>query len=186
MKAIETRIYGCRFRSRLEARWAVALTEQKIMWEYEPEGFDLGDAGFYLPDFWLPQVSMWAEVKPNKPTDKELEKAAVLTKQSGFPCLLLIGKPANAAYWSIEDLEADHTAWEVSCGQVKAHAMDRVPFESSKYHLDENRFWTCTGEGVQTFPMPHDPWGEASQPHPAVDAALSARFEHGEAKRYRR
>ena len=64
MKAIETKAYGHRFRSRLEARWAVAFTEARIEWQYEPEGFDLGDAGLYLPDFWLPQVSMWAEVKP--------------------------------------------------------------------------------------------------------------------------
>lgn len=80
IKPIETRAYGCRFRSRLEARWAVAFTEARISWQFEPEGFDLGDAGLYLPDFWLPHVGMWAEVKPGQPTDREILKAHALVQ----------------------------------------------------------------------------------------------------------
>ncbi len=41
------------FRSRLEARWAVFLEELDIDWQYEAEGFDLGDQQHYLPDFHL-------------------------------------------------------------------------------------------------------------------------------------
>jgi len=51
MKAIETKYKGYRFRSRLEARWAVFFDALGIDWEYEPEGYDLGEAGWYLPDF---------------------------------------------------------------------------------------------------------------------------------------
>lgn len=64
--AIETRAYGCRFRSRLEARWAVFLTEAGFDWEYEPEGAQL-DAGRYLCDFRVKGpngVQVWLEVKP--------------------------------------------------------------------------------------------------------------------------
>lgn len=50
IKAIETRYAGHRFRSRLEARWAVAFDHLGITWEYEPEGFQTS-AGMYLPDF---------------------------------------------------------------------------------------------------------------------------------------
>ena len=64
MKAIETRYKGYRFRSRLEARWAVFFDAVGIEWEYELEGFDLGEFGYYLPDFWLPQAEYHAEVKP--------------------------------------------------------------------------------------------------------------------------
>lgn len=64
---IPTRAYGCRFRSRLEARWAVFLTTAGFNWEYEPEGAQL-DAGRYLCDFrvWSPQGpgAVWLEVKP--------------------------------------------------------------------------------------------------------------------------
>jgi hypothetical protein len=170
IKAIETRAYGRLFRSRTEARWAVAFTEADISWQYELEGFDLGDAGFYLPDFWLPQVNMWAEVKPNRPTDQEIIKAHALVKQSGNPCLLLIGQPAAHAYWAIEDDSRWITA-TIDGQDIAAH--DYCPFEGSDYHLDEGRFYgNCAASG--TFPMPFDP-GFGS--HPAVEAALSARFE---------
>lgn len=61
IKAIETQYAGCRFRSRLEARWAVFFDTLGVQWEYEPQGFDL-PSGPYLPDFWLPDYGWW-EVK---------------------------------------------------------------------------------------------------------------------------
>lgn len=36
--ALTTRYAGCRFRSRLEARWAVFFDHLGIEWEYEPQG----------------------------------------------------------------------------------------------------------------------------------------------------
>lgn len=60
IKAIETRYGGCRFRSRLEARWAVFFDALGIEWEYEPQGFEVTgwDQTFrYLPDFYLPKAS---------------------------------------------------------------------------------------------------------------------------------
>ena len=51
IKAIETVYKGYRFRSRLEARWAVFFDALGIEWEYEKEGYDLGELGWYLPDF---------------------------------------------------------------------------------------------------------------------------------------
>jgi hypothetical protein len=67
IKAIETRYKGYRFRSRLEARWAVFFDRLELDWEYESEGFDLGEFGYYLPDFkvFTPQgKEIWYEVKP--------------------------------------------------------------------------------------------------------------------------
>jgi hypothetical protein len=69
MKAIETRYNGYRFRSRLEARWAVFFDALELDWEYEKEGYDLDESGPYLPDFWLPDIDsggMWVEVKPTR------------------------------------------------------------------------------------------------------------------------
>lgn len=62
IKAIETRYKGYRFRSRLEARWAVFFDEARIEWEYEAEGFNL-DGTKYLPDFFLPNLGTYVEVK---------------------------------------------------------------------------------------------------------------------------
>lgn len=56
IKAIETIYNGYRFRSRLEARYAVAFDAMGIKYEYEPEGFTLRDGTKYLPDFMLTNV----------------------------------------------------------------------------------------------------------------------------------
>lgn len=66
IKAIETTYKGYRFRSRLEARWAVFFDACGYQWEYEPEGFDLG-GDWYLPDFRITSKQgyiTWYEVKP--------------------------------------------------------------------------------------------------------------------------
>jgi hypothetical protein len=65
IKPIPTRYAGRLFRSRLEARFALFFNELGIVWEYEPEGFDL-PSGWYLPDFYLPKMhgGTWIEVKP--------------------------------------------------------------------------------------------------------------------------
>lgn len=66
IKAIETKYKGHRFRSRLEARWAVFFDSFKEKWRYEIEGFNL-PSGYYLPDFWLPRFDCWLEIKPTEP-----------------------------------------------------------------------------------------------------------------------
>ena len=70
LKAIETEYKGYKFRSRLEARWAVFFDAAGISYEYEPEGFEVkwneNEIYRYLPDFYLPKYDVWVEVKPNK------------------------------------------------------------------------------------------------------------------------
>lgn len=64
VKPIETFYNGYRFRSRLEARWAVFFDECNVKWEYEPEGFELKDGTRYLPDFYLTDLDAYVEIKP--------------------------------------------------------------------------------------------------------------------------
>jgi len=66
IRAIETVYKNYRFRSRLEARWAIYFDSMSINWEYEVEGYDLGKDGYYLPDFYLPEFGVFIEVKPTK------------------------------------------------------------------------------------------------------------------------
>jgi hypothetical protein len=157
LKAIETRYKGYRFRSRLEARYAVFFDALGVRWEYEKEGFDLGEAGLYLPDFWLPQVKMWAEVKPEQFTDKELFKCMVLAQQSEQPVLLLVGVPQNAPYDAIE-IEPD--------GNPRT-----IEYCLTSWYLDEHRFY-CS-------PVSCDDW-MFDDTAIAAEAARSARFEHGQ------
>lgn len=70
IQPIQTTYAGCRFRSRLEARWAVFFDHLGIEWRYEPEGFLVGtDNRPYLPDFWLPVQKIWLEVKGTSDSD---------------------------------------------------------------------------------------------------------------------
>lgn len=93
LKAIETQYKGYRFRSRLEARWAVFFDVLGVKWEYEKEGFDLGEAGWYLPDFWLPDKKVWVEIKGDAPTEDECDKAQELEEQSQFQVLIFRNIP---------------------------------------------------------------------------------------------
>ena len=162
IRPIETRYAGYRFRSRLEARWAVYFDAMNISWEYEKEGFDLGDEILYLPDFWLPQVKMWAEVKPEEFIEEEKEKCQRLANGTCHPVLMLDGIPSLKTYWAIGsnlDGETDYMQYCVT----------------GKY-IQENRFWSY--DDVE-YPLCW--WFCDSREHwDAVAAARSARFEHRE------
>lgn len=98
LKAIQTVYRGYKFRSRLEARWAVFFDSLGIRWEYEKEGYDL-DGLWYLPDFWLPELNCWAEVKGKIPDmnddgewiGEEVEKARRLLEKSENLVFMLCG-----------------------------------------------------------------------------------------------
>lgn len=98
INAIPTQYKGIEFRSRTEARWAVFLTELGIEWEYEPEGYQLL-SGWYLPDFWLPQIDAFLEVKPDwvKTEDRWLDLAA----STGKRLFVTAGAPgASQPFWA--------------------------------------------------------------------------------------
>ena len=88
VKAIETVYRGYRFRSRLEARWAVFFDAIGAEWEYEPEGFVLSDGTKYLPDFLLHNVygrgasEIYIEIK-GVLTDEDLHKISKFSFGSG-------------------------------------------------------------------------------------------------------
>lgn len=91
LKAIETVYNGYKFRSRLEARWAVFFDTLKVEYLYESEGFDLGDGIWYLPDFYIPLIETWIEIKPIKPSQEEIIKAEKLHNQSKKDVIILFG-----------------------------------------------------------------------------------------------
>lgn len=92
-RAIETKYKDYRFRSRTEAKWAIFFDAMGIEWEYEPEGYDLGEAGWYLPDFWLPYFKMWVEIKGINPNDDELNKARALCDATRNRVIIFVGNP---------------------------------------------------------------------------------------------
>lgn len=74
---------GSRFRSEIEARWAVFWDEVKVLWEYEKRPFPL-NTGFVVPSFWLPEVrgGVWVEVVASYPEPWQQEMAEELAQQT--------------------------------------------------------------------------------------------------------
>lgn len=266
IKAIETSYKGYRFRSRLEARWAVFFDELGIKWEYEKEGYDLTDAYInllalfedrqfrarehnqqlriamkyrdeslldeetremlslivkvvriedglrsgrgpleshrdididdiwdlpmgkwsralwkvprvpdlidsfyarYLPDFWLPQMGFWAEVKPDNFSLSELQKCFLLAHYTERPCLLLEGMPTFRPYEAQLPFRFDDPHFR----QRSKLEFGLTPRCRSG---PASALWFCVG-------MQKEGEGDVkSDTLSAIDAARSARFEYGE------
>jgi len=99
IKAIETLYKGYRFRSRIEAKWAVFFDALSgVKWEYEKEGYILEDGTCYLPDFWIPVLhdydgeGCFVEIKGVEPTDEERNKLELLAKGTGHKVLCFWGE----------------------------------------------------------------------------------------------
>lgn len=178
MKAIETHYAGCRFRSRLEAKWCVFFQQMSIRWEYEPQGFTF-DGRAYLPDFLLPDTRTWIEVKGSENAlGYDLMEAFALALPRGERVVLLGPIPETKA------------AGDWDWGWQSLHSCE----------MDEDRYvfgeWVGFGPGEPTVltetscSTPFDggregwltPVENTTGPCAAAayDAARMARFEHGE------
>lgn len=107
IKAIETQYKGYRFRSRIEAKWALFFDLFGVEWEYEAEGYTF-DGQCYLPDFWFPKSFggfEYAEVKPNIIDNKEKKYERILiafVKAKKTNLIVLDGPPDNKSYFYLE------------------------------------------------------------------------------------
>ena len=114
MKPIETVYKGYRFRSRLEAKWAVFFDELGVKWEYEPEGYDLDEMGWYLPGFKthmcqknhsnklqkFGKAEYWIEKKGQHPTEEEEMKMAMLSRRTKTKGYIFFGDPLEFEFLS--------------------------------------------------------------------------------------
>ncbi len=184
LQALETRAYGHRFRSRLEARYAVFLTELGVRWQYEPEGFAL-KAGPYLPDFFLPDVNggTWLEIKPHGAGsfwDERLVEFAQRVESSNQSFFIAYGIPSRQFLegWveyeaeGILDAIVDPHMWCICrCGKTPG-----IQFDGRSDRID-CKHAGCTKSSHGDKGYSHNHWRIAL----AAEAARSARFEHGEA-----
>jgi hypothetical protein len=189
IKPIETVYNGYRFRSRLEARWAVFFDALKIKYEYEKEGYDLGGLGYYLPDFWLPEYNCFIEIKGNVPSTKERAKAEKLFFITGDPCIIFYGLPFDN--YGIVYCATDHgdssggAFYSDKVCWVKYRKVPEIDIQANDHYV----YNLHTYEGIPGFyynsgstvcnPDEAMYW-EASKFKDAINAAKSARFEHGE------
>lgn len=172
VKAIETMYDGHRFRSRAEARWAVFFNAVGWRYEYEKEGYDLRGR-WYLPDFFLPDLGFWLEVKGGEPTEDEVTLCERLVEATGRPCLLAAGAPEGREQLRLFATDERHK-WAED---------QRLYFADDR--RNEGEFWLAIeGGGFSIGPVdgPNHgrPPGIFSATKQGYEAARSARFEHGE------
>lgn len=153
MKAIETFYKGYKFRSRLEARWAVVFDSIGLSWEYEAEGFELPSGAAYLPDFEI--------VFPNAKKIYCEVKGAWL----GDLCVY----PVSVA--GIEKVEE----FAESSGEI-IYLLGNVPSASLPCAIA-----LCNGGNRNPFnPFSHMADFYGADIDAAFNAGRSARFEHGQ------
>jgi hypothetical protein len=132
IEAVPTFYAGTDFRSALEADWAATLNRWGIAWQYEPETITLPSGAVYLPDFWLPSLGTWLEVKG--PGIPRIEKAIELGETRACHCdgdctcqwpggeLVLIGHPpkryAPGAPRHHRDIHGGHPNWTTVHGRT--------------------------------------------------------------------
>lgn len=210
MKPIETRYAGCRFRSRAEARWAVFFDALGIKWEYEAQGFTDGTHS-YLPDFWMPELDTWVEIKGGS-------KFGVLTAEEAskmwpFAIDAWLRKQRFRVLWAVPRILCEHFEFgyqrripAVSCmtltdmrqsmidegcelyeavGGVDMMALPKLPEARPRRSGSKGGFLAAVAPGeTEGHPawslvqwIPGYSWEEMTG---ALEAARSARFEHGE------
>lgn len=169
IKAIETTYAGCRFRSRLEARWAVLFDRLQLGWEYEPQGFTF-DGQCYLPDFLIEDDGPYVEVKG---TDEAAHAALPLLRSFVANCGKALIVLSDIPRLNRMDTEVPlHGVLKLRGGFSTTYLAPSVDGRSRflRGPDTDGLFVTSTLYGVRPLPEIVD----------AYDAARSARFEHGE------
>ena len=172
LKAIETEYRGYRFRSRLEARWAVFFDEAGIEWVYEPQGFDV-NGRYYLPDFYLPQFGYF-EVKGVKDYDPSLyaEFAVGLGTPIFVVCSEIPDPESESGYITSFGLGEDEMAWGwddmfLQCSGCGKIVIQNEVYSGIKGNCGDGKGNFC--EGHRHLPL-----------YKALKAARGARWEHGD------
>lgn len=203
IKPIETVYQGYRMRSRLEARWACFFNEMGFKWRYEEEGYKVNGAG-YLPDFFLPDLKCFVEIKGQDPTAIELQKCVDLNVKSNTAVYLLsgsVGMISDDDHWP--SYRPDYVGYSIRNGEARKGWVWTQCLQCRQYGLvashdaftpkDVTRlFCDCYLKFIDT-PL----WGGDSRDRltdylkydlsycgdnflKAYTAARQARFEHGE------
>ena len=138
IKPIETCYKGFKFRSRLEARWAVFFDLARIKYEYEIDGYVLNNGEKYLPDFYLPDFKIYVEIK-HQPTAQEIKdgideawqnKCREFRSSVNSAILLVYGDPATDIWGKLYAWECD----DGGGGEVEEYARF-VPIGDDMYSI---------------------------------------------------
>lgn len=188
IKPIQTYYDGHLFRSRLEARWAVVFNALHVPYEYEPEGFDLGDRLYYLPDFRVKCYGCRGYFK-GKPFDLYIEVKGKMTEQDaekinrfspkymmdptcpGYPLLIVdkIPEEGCATYWELGDRDIGFDQYPFNYKTIDGDYFGAYPAATR-----DGKFYLFGADGSYI----ND--DDAARMERAYRIARCARFEHGE------
>lgn len=177
------RYRGYRFRSRLEARLAVFFDAAKIRWLYEPQGFVVNGHP-YLPDFHLPGLRCYFEVKAT--SDYDLTFLQLFAHEVGEDVVVAEGGIPDPSEWICEpnihlryvhssrpeelpDGFIDDMAWGYKDMFLECDGCGRIRIMNEVCSTMKDNCGYCGDIGSRWMPLSH-----------ALEAARAARFEHGE------
>lgn len=202
IKPIETVYKGYRFRSRLEARWAVFFDTIHAQWEYEPEGFMLEDGNMYLPDFLVHNVRGMGAKDKRQGDDIYVEIKGVLDNYDLHKIELFSNHKPIIIFGQIPDYGYTGSYWEDAMVEYKGKIrkaqvlMDGYWYYNfSKdnnehfYNLEFSKFrdyyWAepkAGKGGGLVLDYPDDPYDFVDNvlTIEGYSEAKRARFEHGE------
>lgn len=161
-----------------------------VKWDYEPEGYDLGEAGRYLPDFFLPALDVWVEIKGKYPDADEIKKAKALAAQSEQEVHIFFGGMAEPTGQKVDGKTEVSGGTRALAVGLKSNRWPKLPQKPM------TSIWcqctTCKAVGIIGIRLdgsPHrsicecvgpslSPMGERLLT--AYAAARSARFEFGQ------
>lgn len=169
LRPIETVYAGHLFRSRTEARWAVFFTKLGIRFQYEAEGYDLGDGIWYLPDFYIPEWEAFIEVKGADPTHEERVKAERLALLSKHKVIVVVGAPADQCGFMHDQSGERFDFWGDEVGIARGRKCDCLMVAGESWYAN---LTPCQG-------LPHcaDKWPARDETiEEAIKAATQERF----------
>ena len=179
--SIPTQYAGILMRSKLETAWANFFDVHRIRWAYEPEGFHIGDV-FYLPDFYLPEIRVIAEVKGVLDEDDMEKLRAIVTPAAERGIMTVLLEPGR---WRLCNpspqllkVAADGPEF-LGEGPFNPETDISVDLALARcrecrrwYFIDSSLDWTCTAcgfsEGNMTFDLVH-PMSEGWPPYECPD-----------------
>lgn len=97
---------GIMMRSAYEARFAKALNERSLRWEYEPRWFSLSSAKLYMPDFYVVDLDVYVEVKGWWRDDAREKFNAFVSEYPALKCALVMKEQLEAIERRELELEA--------------------------------------------------------------------------------
>jgi hypothetical protein len=169
-----------------------------VPFEYEKEGFQFPDGKRYLPDFWIPSLKLWVEIKgeltwvektipPTKycprpytySVSPELELCEKFKEAQEWPVACVVGQPGHERIW--------FWGWDLTDSSGGSFSDDDCHWchSNGRFTLNVNRGRDTTfysdnlmGETMPQFEWPYEDGFSIKMVEKAVVAARQARFDH--------